>query len=156
MRDRFENCSPNQNDARRITVDVPIKVRYSETDQMGVVYHANYLIWFNIARDEIMNRLGLNVKQGEKLGYLFPVREISCKYLYPARYEDELIVRATAYLETVARLIVDYKIFLKKSKKIICVGRSVNILTDRNWNLLIRIPSEIKKLIANNFSTTLK
>lgn len=133
----------------KITVEVPITVRYSETDQMGVVYHANYFVWFNIARDELMKKIGIEIKYGEKLGYLFPVSEIYCKYLFPARYPDELIVRATAEITTVAKLEVNYEVIHKKTKNILAIGRSVNVLLNKEGKLLIRLPEELKKLIGS-------
>lgn len=132
----------------KVSVEVPITVRYSETDQMGVVYHANYLVWFNIARDELMKKIGIEIKQGESLGYLFPVSEVYCKYLFPARYPDELIVRGTAELSTVARLEVVYEVIHKKTHNILAIGKTVNVLTTKDRKLLLRLPEELRNLIS--------
>jgi acyl-CoA thioester hydrolase len=133
----------------KITVEVPISVRYSETDQMGVVYHANYLVWFNIARDEIMKKIGIEVKHGESLGYLFPVTEVYCKYIAPAKYPDELIIRAEAQFTTVAKLEVNYEVIHKKTHRTLAVGKTVNVLTTKDGKLLLRIPEELKILIKD-------
>ncbi|PYU05674.1 MAG: acyl-CoA thioesterase [Acidobacteria bacterium] len=74
--------------------DAPVRVRYAETDQMGVVYHANYLIWFEIGRVELMRALGFEYKlmEAEDDCYIV-VAEASCRYIHPARYDELLRVR---------------------------------------------------------------
>jgi len=74
--------------------DATVRVRYAETDQMGVVYHANYLIWFEIGRVELMRALGFAYKlmESEDDCYIV-VAEASCRYLHPARYDELLRVR---------------------------------------------------------------
>ncbi|MCX7957328.1 MAG: acyl-CoA thioesterase [Endomicrobia bacterium] len=134
----------------KIEVEVPIKVRYSETDQMGVVYHANYIIYFNVARDELMKKLGIEIKEGESLGYLFPVYEVSCKYLFPARYPDELLVKASADILNIAKLEINYRIINKKTNNVLAIGKTINVLTTKDGKLLIRLPEKIKELCLNN------
>ncbi len=67
-----------------------LRVRYAETDQMGVVYHANYLVWFEVGRVELLRALGLTYRQMEAEGCAMPVVELSCRYRAPARYDEEL------------------------------------------------------------------
>ena len=76
--------------------EVPIRVRYAETDQMGVVYHANYFIWFEVGRVEFLRQLGFSYKEMEqKDGCCIAVVDAHCRYKAPALYDDELIVRTT-------------------------------------------------------------
>lgn len=70
----------------------PLRVRYQETDQMGVVYHANYLHWFEIGRTEMIRQTGFNYRSTEERGVLLPVLEINAKYESPARYDDMITV----------------------------------------------------------------
>ena len=71
-----------------------VRVRYAETDQMGVVYHANYLVWFEVGRVELMRQRGLNYKRlEEEEGCWIAVVEATARYKAPARYDDELIRR---------------------------------------------------------------
>ncbi|MDI3328578.1 MAG: thioesterase family protein [Alicyclobacillaceae bacterium] len=65
-----------------------VRVRYQETDQMGVVYHANYLVWFEIGRTDHMRRCGIEYRRLEERGYYLPVVEVHCRYLRPARYDQ--------------------------------------------------------------------
>ncbi len=71
------------------------RVTYAETDQMGFVYYANYLIYFEIGRTEYIRSSGMTYKQLEDMGYMLPVLFASCKYLKPARYDDILTIRTT-------------------------------------------------------------
>lgn len=69
-----------------------IEIRYSETDQMGVVYHANYLIWFELGRAKFLKDLGFNYIDLENRNLLFPIRDIKIEYLKPCRYGERIIV----------------------------------------------------------------
>ena len=70
-----------------------IRVRYQETDQMGVVYHSNYFIWFEIGRTEFFRQLDLEYKVMEENNILVPVVDVSCKYKVPAKYDDKIIIK---------------------------------------------------------------
>jgi acyl-CoA thioester hydrolase len=75
-------------------VETPLRVRYAETDRMGIVYHANYLVWFEIGRTEYCRAAGLPYRAMEDAGVLILVTAIECRYRRSARYDDALIVRA--------------------------------------------------------------
>jgi acyl-CoA thioester hydrolase len=75
--------------------DFEHRVTYAETDRMGFVYYANYLIYFEIGRTEYIRSSGMAYKELEDMGYMLPVLEASCKYLKPARYDDVLTIRTT-------------------------------------------------------------
>lgn len=73
--------------------EVRVRVNYSEVDQMGVVYHANYAIWLDVARTEHLRRTGMSYREMEQDGYRLVVGELTLRYLRPARYDDEVRVR---------------------------------------------------------------
>src|SRR5450432_2931783 len=73
-----------------------LRVRYAETDQMGVVYHANYFVWFEMGRVELLRGLGFDYKQMEAEDCHLPVVEATCRYRLPARYDDVLILETRA------------------------------------------------------------
>jgi acyl-CoA thioester hydrolase len=75
------------------TTSTQIRVRYAETDQMGVVYHSNFFPYFESARTESIRELGYTYADMEKMGVIMPVVEVQCKYLRPARYDDLLTIR---------------------------------------------------------------
>lgn len=74
---------------------VLLRPRYAETDQMGVIYHANYLVWMEMGRTELCKQRGFNYKDMEKDGILLAVVEVNCRYLFPARYDDHIAVVTT-------------------------------------------------------------
>jgi acyl-CoA thioester hydrolase len=71
-----------------------VRVRYAETDQMGVVYYANYFVWFEVARTDLLRSVGLTYKDMEADGYALPAVEAHCEYRQPARYDDEIDIEA--------------------------------------------------------------
>jgi acyl-CoA thioester hydrolase len=75
------------------STETQIRVRYAETDQMGVVYHGNYFAYFEAARAESIRMLGLTYADMERMGVIMPVIEVQCRYLRPARYDDLLTIK---------------------------------------------------------------
>ena len=75
-----------------LSSETRLRVRYSETDQMGIVYHANYLVWFEVGRSELFRELDLPYTQFEEQGLGLAVIEVSCLYRKPSHYDDELVI----------------------------------------------------------------
>ena len=76
-------------------VTTQVRVRYAETDHMGIVYYANYLVWFEIGRVEVLRALGLSYRKLEiEDGCILPVVEANCRYRAPARYDDEILIES--------------------------------------------------------------
>jgi acyl-CoA thioester hydrolase len=112
--------------------DVTVRVRYAETDQMGVVYHSNYLIWFEVGRVELMRALGFDYKsmESEEDCYLV-VADVHCRYHHPARY-DELLTIRTRILDAKNRLLkFGYEIF-NKDQKLLATGYTTHISCRRD------------------------
>ena len=108
-----------------------VRVRYSETDQMGVVYHANYMVWYEVGRVEFIRQLGLSYKQMEdEEGCMIAVVEASARYRSPARYDDELLVetRLTALRSSVIRF--GYRILRVADGRLLCEGQTVHVVVD--------------------------
>lgn len=124
-----------------------LRVRYSETDQMGVVYHANYIIWFHEARDALFREAGIDLAAIEDAGYRFPIVDTSCRYMHSARYGDEVIVHAHLLRETVARLRFRFEVFHARSLRLLASGTSVSVVTDTKGKLLLRTPASIGHLL---------
>jgi acyl-CoA thioester hydrolase len=85
-------------------VETRVRVRYAETDQMGVVYHANYLVWLEVGRVEYWRSAGLRYKDMESDGILLVVAELACRYKAPAYYDEEVVIR-TRLVQASARVI---------------------------------------------------
>jgi len=107
-----------------------ITVRYAETDCMGVVHHAVYPIWFEIARTDYIKSVGMSYSDMEKSGVMLPVTGISCRYHLPAKYDDTLIVKATVSRFTPARIEFYYCVTRKGEEQILCEGTSSHGFVD--------------------------
>ena len=114
-----------------------VRVRYAETDQMGVVYHANYLVWFEVGRVEFIRQLGMDYKDMEREdGAMIAVAEVTARYKAPARYDDELIVRTT--LAGVRGSIVRFRYVVVRAAKapedeiVLCEGETVHFVVGRD------------------------
>lgn len=101
---------------------VYLRPRYAETDQMGVIYHANYLVWMEMGRTELCKARGFNYKDMEKDGVFLAVTEANCRYLAPARYDDSIAV-LTSVAEANKRMVrFDYQIQHADTGKLLSTG----------------------------------
>ncbi|RKL69172.1 hypothetical protein CR203_03835 [Salipaludibacillus neizhouensis] len=106
-----------------------VAVRYAETDQMGVVYHANYLVWCEIGRTKLIEDLGFNYAMMEKMGVLSPVTSLEMKYHAPAKYGENVTIETWIEAYTGVRFSYGYKIFNQKG--ILCLtGTSEHVCVD--------------------------
>ena len=122
------------------TQDLPIRVRYAETDQMGCVHHANYLVYFEMGRTELLRSSGMDYRSIEAKGYYLVIAKISCRYRSPARYDDELILRTT--LRRVTRARIDHSYELLRNGELLAEGESTLACVDREGRLQ-PLPPEI-------------
>ena len=122
--------------------ETEIRVRYAETDQMGIVHHANFLIWFETGRSELCRSKGFSYKEMEEQdGALMVVAESYCRYKSPAYYEDIITVR-TRVVEIRSRsLRFFYEIFRKADEILVAEGETLHVVTDKDKN--VRILPEI-------------
>jgi acyl-CoA thioester hydrolase len=116
-----------------MTSETRVRVRYAETDQMGVVYHSNYLIWFEVGRVEHLRQLGLTYKSMEQEeGCGIAVVEAIARYKAPARYDDELIIRTHIAQTRGPILSFSYAIHRAEDNLLLCEGSTTHIVVDRN------------------------
>jgi|TARA_B110000967_G_scaffold209300_1_gene264824 acyl-CoA thioester hydrolase len=100
------------------------RVRYSETDQMGVVYHGNYAQFFELGRTEWLRKLGITYKDMEISGIMLPVISLSCNFIKPAKYDDVLTIQTILLKKPMVKIVFDYKI-TNQHEQLICTGNSV-------------------------------
>ena len=105
-------------------------VRYYETDRMGIVHHSNYLRWFEVGRTELIKMVGFRYSELEKGGLLLPVVESHCQYRGSARYEDEIVVKATVKSMTPVRITFYYEVFNETAGKLITSGETMHVWTN--------------------------
>lgn len=124
-----------------------VRVRYAETDQMGVVYHANYFVWFEIGRTDWLRRTGGTYRDMEAAGVSLPVIEAHCEYRRPARYDDEVEIRTRATLLTGVRVRFDYEVLRNGEDEVAVIGYTVHAATDRTGRPC-RLPDAVRELLA--------
>ncbi len=112
-------------------VDTEVTVRYAETDQMGVVYYANYLVWFEVGRGAWCRAKGFHYRDMEEQDHrLLMVAEATCRYKYPARYEDEIVIRTAVASASDAVIRFQYEIRNKNSGQLLATGATAHVFTD--------------------------
>lgn len=117
-------------------VTTQVRVRYAETDQMGIVYYANYLVWFELGRVELLRSLGLAYSRLETdHGCILPVIEARCRYRSPARYDDEILIETRPAMLRGSVLKFAYRIFRKldqkeKQRELLAEGETVHVVCD--------------------------
>ncbi len=110
-----------------------LRVRYAETDQMGIVYYANFFVWFEIGRTDLCRRHGFTygeMEQGD--GLYIIVAEARCRYKAPARYDDEIQVRTCLRAIRKRVLIFSYEVYHESSDELLAEGETVHVITDRD------------------------
>ena len=124
-----------------------VRVRYAETDQMGIVYYANYLVWFEVGRTELLRSLGWSYREMEHEGIGLPVIEASCLYHRPARYDDELEIRTKGTLLSAVRMQFDYEIMRNPGGELIVSGRTLHAAVNGDGRPA-RLPARVRGLFT--------
>jgi len=122
-----------------------IRVRYAETDQMKVVYHANYFVWFEVARTALLRHSGWSYRELEAEGVGLPVIEAHCEYLQPARYDDDLEVRTEARLLSPVRIEFSYELVRPSDGLVLAKGHTVHVALDRDGRPC-RLPTRVRAI----------
>lgn len=116
--------------------ETKLRVRYAETDQMGVVYHSNHIIWFEVGRVELMRQLGFSYRDMESKDKRFiAVAEATCRYRAPARYDDEIIVRTRMKSARESVIVFAYELLRAEDGLLIAEGETTHIVTDENMKI---------------------
>jgi acyl-CoA thioester hydrolase len=122
-------------------------VRYAETDKMGVVYYANYFVWFEIGRTDLLRLSGWTYRDMETEGFALPVVEAHCQYRQSARYDDELEIATTGTLLSPVRVRFDYQVVRAAEDVVLAVGHTVHASLDSNGKPR-RLPDRVRSLFA--------
>ena len=125
-----------------------VTVRYAETDMMGIVYHGNYLPWFEIGRTTLLREIGLPYRDLEASGYRLPVLEVSARYLRPAVYDDTLTILTTLKEKPLLRIQLDYEVW--RAQELLATGQTVHAFIDRQGKP-VRPPPEVVRRFERAF-----
>ncbi len=129
-------------------IEIEERVRYSETDQMGVAHNKSYFEWFEIGRTEFCRRKGIPYKEIEAQGRFLVVVEAFCRYRKPLRYDQAFIIRVMLREATPKKATFDYEILSQDERKLIASGHTVHIATNAASEISPLPPSIVDKLTA--------
>ena len=124
-----------------------VRVRYAETDQMGVVYYANYLVWFEVGRADLLRESGWTYRDMEHAGFSLPVIESHCEYKQPAVYDDEVDVRTIATMVSPVRVQFSYEVVRAADGSTLAVGHTIHASLGSDGRPR-RLPEHVRKLLA--------
>ena len=123
--------------------ETEVRVRYQETDNMGVVYYANYLVWFEVGRTEYLRSLGLVYTKLEERGYYLMVASVSCQYKSPAKYDDLVRIQTWVSQMKNSSMKFEYKLFV--GERLVATGESLHVFTNKSARP-VRAPEDIRSL----------
>ena len=115
-------------------VTVRHRVNFYDTDAMAVVHHANYIRWFEIGRVEYLRSIGITLDMLMDDGYVFPITDVSAKYVSPGRFDEELLIETTPTALTKAKMAFDYRVLV--------LGHTQNVYTSRETGRIERLPDK--------------
>jgi acyl-CoA thioester hydrolase len=124
-----------------------VRVRYAETDKMGVVYYANYFVWFEVGRADLLRSLGWTYRDMEREGIALPVIEAHCAYHRPSRYDDEMEVRTEGHMVSAVRMEFSYSVVRREDQQVSASGRTVHAAIDPSGRPC-RLPDRIRQVFA--------
>jgi acyl-CoA thioester hydrolase len=136
-----------------VTGEIQIRVRYAETDRMGLLHHANYLVYFEQARTELLRQMGRTYKDVEDAGFFLVLVKVEARYRQPARYDDLLTIRTTVTRTTPVRIEHEYQVrrgaelLAEGSSTLACVDRAGSLQAMPEW--LIEAKQEVNSAHPN-------
>ena len=124
----------NQSQHEPLVYETRLRVRYAETDQMAVVYHSNYIIWFEVGRVEMLRELGFSYREMEELeGIGLAVVEVRCRFKAPARYDDLVLIRTRLVNLRDSLLHFNYEILRSEDGALLAEGETVHLVVDKDF-----------------------
>lgn len=124
-----------------------VRVRYAETDRMGIVYYANYFVWFEVARTDLLRAQGWTYREMEAAGVSLPVIESHCEYRRPARYDDELEIRTMGRVTSPVRMEFTYEVWQQAEQTLVAVGYTRHAAVDPDGRPC-RLPNRVRDVFA--------
>jgi acyl-CoA thioester hydrolase len=124
-----------------------VRVRYAETDKMGVVYYANYFVWFEVGRTDLLRESGWNYHDMETEGFTLPVIEAHCTYRRSAKYDDDIDVRTTGEIVSPVRLKFTYEVVRSADGAMLATGETMHATLDRHGRPC-RVPARVRTALS--------
>ena len=124
-----------------------VRVRYAETDQMRVAYHANFFVWFEVGRTDLLRQIGWSYREMEQAGFQLPVIEAHCRFLKPARYDDEIEIRTVGRLVSAVRVQFEYEAVRVADEVVAATGQTLHAAVTPAGRPC-RLPDRVRDLFA--------
>ena len=134
------------------TTETQVRVRYAETDQMGVVYHSNFFLYFESARAESIRQLGFTYAGMEKMGIVMPVVDVHCRYFRPAVYDDLLTIKTMLKELPVHHKIEFHHEVFNEKKELLAVGRIILYFMEAKTMKKTTMPDPLLEKLKSYFS----
>jgi acyl-CoA thioester hydrolase len=129
--------------------ETKLRVRYAETDQMGVVYHSNHLVWFEVGRGELMRQMGFSYRKMEREdGLYIAVAEAKCRYRAPVHYDEEVVVRTWLKAARSSVVVFRYELLRAETGEVLAEGETVHVVTNREMRAA-RLPEKYLKVFRS-------
>jgi len=133
-----------------LTTESKIRVRYGETDQMGYVYYGNYPLYYEVARTDMIRKIGWTYGKMEKSGVMMPVVSLNVKYIRPAFYDDELTVKVTVKKCPTTKMEFEYEVF-NEQNKLINTGNTTLVFVNMKTGKPTNPPQEFIEKLKKHF-----
>jgi acyl-CoA thioester hydrolase len=130
-------------------VETSLRVRYAETDAMGIVYHTNYIVWFEVGRGEFLRQTGGDYREFEKQGIYLPVTELDARFIAPARYDDVVVVRTSVAQIRSRSVTMYYEVLMQDTGQLLVTGHTKHLCVDREGRMR-RFPPELVEAFASD------
>ena len=124
-----------------------VRVRYAETDKMGVVYYANYFVWFEVGRTDLLRQSGWNYRDMETEGFALPVIDAQCTFRDSAKYDDDIEIRTTGEMLSPVRVKFSYEVVRPADASVLAMGSTVHATLDRTGRPC-RLPDRVRTVLA--------
>lgn len=131
--------------------ETKLKVRYVETDRMGIVHHSNYYAWFEVGRGDFIIKSGMTYSDMEKQGVMMPLVETYCKYYEGAEYEDNIIIQTSIGEMSPVKVIFNYNVIREADGKLLAKGKTTQTFVNNQFKIvnLKKVHSELWEKLQN-------
>lgn len=130
-----------------VSTETQIRVRYADTDQMKIVYYAKFFEYFEQGRSDILRKVGIPYSELEKMGYFLPVAESYAKYIKPARYDEEIVVKTIIKDLPLVRMRIEYVVYNRETKETLVEGYTVHSFVSAETGRPTRAPAQFIELM---------
>jgi acyl-CoA thioester hydrolase len=124
------------------------RVRYKETDQMGIAHHSNYIVWFEIGRTDLCRATGVSYAEIERRGFLLVVTDVACRYRTPFRYDDEVLIRTSVASALSRQMKFAYELYDGTGEELRASGSSTHVWLDKEARRPVRADEDVLRAFA--------